>query len=112
MLESAVTETGVAVAQSDQTGYFYGVQMFGRPKSKQIEFQVANRAGVEFEYRLGDRTFTLGPRFTRTHLRCRPTELTFQWGDEAKQPAKTVQPTDGDKFIITGEEGKLSVQKE
>jgi hypothetical protein len=112
MLNSAATETGVAVAQSDQTGYFYGVQMFGRPKSAQIEFQIANRAAVELSYRLGDRTFMLRPQFTRTHLRCRPMELTFAWDDEAEKKSKAMQPKDGDKFIVTGEPGEWSVRRE
>ena len=41
-----VTETGVAVARSEKTGYYYGVQMFGRPKSAAVVFKVENRAGV------------------------------------------------------------------
>jgi uncharacterized protein YkwD len=112
MLNNAITETGLAVAQSEQTGHFYSVQMFGRPKSKQIEFQVANQTDVEVEYRLGDRTFTLNPRFTRTHLRCQSTELAFRRGESAEQQAQTVQPADGDKFVVTGDTEKLTVQKE
>jgi len=32
MLDPDVIETGVAVARSEKTGYFYAVQMFGRPR--------------------------------------------------------------------------------
>src|SRR5262249_23915200 len=46
MLDPDVTDTGVAVARSDKTGYYYAVQMFGRPKSKAVKFRVANRSGV------------------------------------------------------------------
>lgn len=112
MLNSAVTETGVAVAQSEQTGYFYGVQMFGRPKALQIEFQVANRADVDVEYRLGDRTFTLRPRFTRTHIRCRPTELTLQPQDKSQLQRNTVLPNDDDRFVITGAADQLTIHRE
>jgi uncharacterized protein YkwD len=42
MLDPAVAQTGVAVAQSQDSGYYYAVQMFGRPKSKSIEFSLFN----------------------------------------------------------------------
>jgi uncharacterized protein YkwD len=55
MLDPDVTETGGAVAQNEDTGYYYAVQMFGRPKSKAITFKVANEADTTVEYRVGDR---------------------------------------------------------
>src|SRR5262249_46807432 len=33
MVDPDVTEIGVAIAQSPETGYYYAVQLFGRPKS-------------------------------------------------------------------------------
>ena len=42
MLDPDVTETGVGVAQSE-TGYYYAVQMFGRPRSKAEARPVAAR---------------------------------------------------------------------
>ena len=40
MLDPAVTETGVGVARSERTGDYYGVQMFGRPTTEMMEFQI------------------------------------------------------------------------
>jgi uncharacterized protein YkwD len=55
MLDVDVTQTGVAVAQSSDTGYYYAVQMFGRPKSQAIEFAVANQADNAVSYRIESR---------------------------------------------------------
>jgi uncharacterized protein YkwD len=115
MLDPDVTETGVAVAQSPDTGYYYAVQMFGRPKSQAIEFKVANESDAAVEYRIGERTFPLSPRSTRTHLRCRPAELTFQLPDgkpDAKGETKTVQPGTGDRFVVVGDKGAYRVKKD
>ncbi len=72
MLDPDVTETGVAVGRSKKTGYYYAVQMFGRPKSAAIEFEVENRADEAFDYVLGGRNYSLPPKYTRTHTVCRP----------------------------------------
>ena len=98
MLDPAVTEIGVALAYGEQSGNYYAVQMFGRPRSMSIEFKIANNADVTVDYRLGDQTFPLPPRVTRTHLQCRASELSFQWPDG--QGSKTVQPNDGDRYSI------------
>ena len=98
MLNPHVTQTGVAVARSEETGRYYAVQMFGRPRSAQIEFQIVNESQATVRYKLGDSTYRLPTRYTRTHLRCRPTELIFR-----RPQAKHVrfQPEDGDTFVIS-----------
>jgi uncharacterized protein YkwD len=78
MLDPDVTDTGVAVARSETTGYYYAVQMFGRPKSKAIQFDFANESDATVEYRVGSRAFSLAPGYTRTHQLCRPADLTVQ----------------------------------
>ena len=108
MLDPDVTETGVAVARSEKTGYYYAVQMFGRPKSQAIKFQIANQADKTVEYTLGSEQFILEPRFTRTHTLCRPAEMEFQ----APNGLGTVKPTDGQKFAVTGSNGTYELKKE
>ena len=111
MLDPDVTETGVAVARSDKTGYFYAVQMFGRPKSKAIEFRIANKSDAAVEYTIGDRTFPLLPRYTRTHTSCRPSDVKMKWPDEVDGP--TVRPANGDRYtVVSGDSGKLTLKKE
>jgi uncharacterized protein YkwD len=111
MLNPAVTETGVAIAQSDTTGYFYAVQLFGRPKSKQITFQVTNQADTTVQYQIGDRSFPLPPHFTRTHKRCRPTKLVVVSQQESERPAKTFTAADGARFVIAKDGKSVTVEE-
>ncbi len=93
MLEPAVTQTGVAVALAAD-GRYFGVQMFGRPKSEAIRFAVRNRAGEAVHYTVDGHAYSLGPHTTRTHLVCRPVELRI--------PSRGVsaQPKDGAEYEI------------
>src|SRR5205085_9863408 len=75
MLDPDVTETGVAIARSADTGYYYAVQLFGRPKSLRIEFRIANSTGAVVRYKVGDREYDLPPGVVMTHEVCRPTDV-------------------------------------
>ncbi|HKQ30266.1 MAG TPA: CAP domain-containing protein [Burkholderiales bacterium] len=75
MLNSDVTQIGVAVARSDKTGYFYAVQLLGRPKRDAISFQIDNRSNDTISYMLGDRALSLPPGTIRTHRQCGRSEL-------------------------------------
>jgi uncharacterized protein YkwD len=109
MLDPDVTWTGVAVARSDRTGYYYAVQMFGRPRSEAIGFSIANDSDATVKYALGERVFELAPRYTRTHTTCRPPKVRFSLpGDRST----SVKPASGDRFAITGEAGNYRVRKE
>jgi len=110
MLDPDVIEAGMAVANSEKSGKYYGVQMFGRPKSALIEFQVVNESGQDVKYLVGDETQTLGPRFTRTHQDCRPGEIKFAW-DESEGKPETFRPAAKDRFVITKKDGKLQVTR-
>jgi uncharacterized protein YkwD len=79
MLTPQVIDLGVAVAHSKQNGAYFAVQMFGRPKSKSIEFAVSNRTDAKIKYTLTeeDKTFSLAPRFTRVHRQCWPAQVRF-----------------------------------
>lgn len=109
MLLPAVMDTGVAVVQSEETGVYYAVQEFGRPKSAAIEFQIANRAEATVRYKLSDQEYKLLPRFIRAHTICQPEELTLLNGEET---VATLHPSDGERFTITGTPDRLRVQRE
>ena len=111
MLGPAVTETGVGVAQSAQTHYYYAVQMFGRPQTEMIEFQITNRTETPISYAMEGQTFPLPPRSTRTHQQCQSAEITFQWPE--KQEQTVVQPQPGDQYtIVQGDAGLFRLQKD
>lgn len=112
MLDPDVQHTGVAVAQADN-GTWYAVQMFGRPESARIEFKITNAGDRPVRYRIGDERFTIDPRWTRTHARCRPAQVVFgaKAGDEAGDAEAngspdedaTVRPTDGAAYEVTAD---------
>jgi uncharacterized protein YkwD len=111
MLEPDMMEAGMAVARSEKSGKYYGVQMFGRPRSAAIEFQVANEAGEDVKYQVGDQSLTLGPHYIRTHTDCRPVELKFA-GAGSEGQAETFRPVTGDLFVISKKDGSLRVSRE
>jgi len=108
MLGADVTETAVAIAQNRKSGYYYAVQLFARPKSAAIRFEVANRSTALLEYRLNERAFSLPPRHTRRHQECQRPSLALQ------RPAKeSVRPQDGERYVIVPDEsGKLTLRRE
>ena len=111
MLDPDVVHTGVGVARSEKTGYYYAVQTFGRPHSMAIEFRIANRTGEEVSYQIAGKKFRLGPNYVRTHTRCRPTEVTFAPATQKQKPT-TVKPANGDRFVVTSSDEGYEVKKE
>jgi uncharacterized protein YkwD len=107
MLDPDVTDTGVAVARSAD-GTYYAVQMFGRPRSMQVQFKVTNRAGVPVTYTLDGQSFPLPPRVTRTHTVCRPPKLEFPAGKR-----ETLSPRSGSHYTLSQDaNGDLLVQSQ
>lgn len=98
MLDAEVTDIGVAIARSERSQTYYAVQLFGRPRSKRIEFRIANASPGAVEYELGGRTFSLGPRAIRTHQECRVPRLTVHL--PGQRQFTTVRPADGDRYEI------------
>jgi uncharacterized protein YkwD len=98
LLEAEATETGVGIAHSTDSDRYYAVQMFGRPTSLQVRFELVNRGGAAVSYQLGDKTFTLAPGVTRSHTQCsRPTLRLTLPGEAAPVP---LQAADGGRYRI------------
>jgi uncharacterized protein YkwD len=111
MLDADVTETAVVLAQDAGSGYYYAVQLFGRPKSQSIQFQIANQTDATVEYQVGSQTFPLPPGYIRTHQRCRPAELKLP-SPEGKDGAAGLRPASGDRYAIVGEGKQVKLKKE
>ncbi|REK18813.1 MAG: CAP domain-containing protein [Planctomycetota bacterium] len=107
MLRPHVTETGVAVAQSEKTGVFYLVQLFGRPRSATIPFTVSNPTDAAVQYSLGDRSYELPPGFTRKHEMCAPAELQL---DDGGNDSTAQTPSAGQRFVVTGGDDDLALE--
>lgn len=90
LVDGGVTETGVGVAR-DAQGRYYGVQLFGLPRSAQISFRIENTTRESVRYRLGEEEYALGPRVVRTHSICRPARLSVgEFGAAAAAGARYV----------------------
>ncbi len=108
MLDPDVTEAGMALAQAPDGGYIFAVQLYGRPRSKALEFEITNRSLTTVEYSMGDRPFKLEPGHVRSHQVCRPRDLKFRWQDSQGE-ARLVQPKNGDRIVITEKSGALEL---
>lgn len=110
-MEPAVTQTGVAMAQSEKSGYSYAVQLVGRPRSLLYEFSIRNKSAATIQYGFQEETFSLPPRYKRTHQRCQPATVRFQWPSE--QPGSTIQPHDGEPYTVTwNQSGEFQVKSQ
>jgi uncharacterized protein YkwD len=109
MLEPAAMETAVAIARSDETGNYYAVQLFARPRSAQIAFSIANRSGEDVTYQVGERSFTLPPRYTRTHQQCRQETLTFSRGADDADMDQSFTVASGATYVVT-ESAEIQIQ--
>ena len=110
MLDPDVMEVGIGVAQGADHGYLFAVQLFGRPRSKTVEFEITNESKKDVEYKMGDQTFTLAPGHGRSHQVCRPRDLAFQWPD-ADGKEQLVQPQSGDHFVVVQSGGQIELRK-
>ena len=102
MLDPDVTEIGVAVARSIRSGRWFAVQMLGLPRSAQRVVTIVNNAAATVSYELSDNTFSLPPRMTRTHQRCRPVRMVVHWPDG--QPDVTIEPNGDEHYTVVRDE--------
>ena len=77
MLAAEVIDTGVAIAKDERSGKHFGVQLFGRPRSREFTFVVVNETEATIPYRVGVRDYELPPRLVRTHTECLAEQVAF-----------------------------------
>ena len=134
MLEPAVTQIGAAVAQSQASGYYFAVQMLGRPESAAIRFELTNETQTVLRYRLGEQWLELPPGYTRLHQRCQTGEVTLIAAEQApsdETPSDETQsgevqadeadaaeleplafePQAGDRWVVTAAAGQLQLHR-
>ena len=109
MLMPQVVDIGVGIARSNRTQRYFGVQMFGRPKSASTRFEIANRSDAAIRYELDKEAFALPPRVTRTHQGCFSGTLQVMWPGEPASPG--FQPRDGARYTVQRDEsGQFRLQ--
>jgi uncharacterized protein YkwD len=100
MIDDDVTEIGVGIARSEQSGRYYAVQMFGRPQAQAIEFSIANDWNRAVRYELDGRTLVLDPGQVRRHRVCRPPQLEVSLPRRQRRADRSLRPQAGDRFVI------------
>lgn len=116
MINPHVTQIGVAIAHDPESDRYYGVQMFGRPRSAAFRFKVINRTTETVSYSLtqpgsaGDQTqvLELPPQAIRTHLQCQAATIDWAWTEEKD----AVQIKEETALVITGEGDNLEVRQQ
>jgi uncharacterized protein YkwD len=120
MLDRDLDEIGIAVAHSTDTGRYYAVQDFGRPKSRHITFKINNRTDTEVRYAVDGKSFTIKPQYTMTHEACRPPKLVLQLAgtaDGKDEPAadkgQVLHPANGASYVLRKDaSGTIRIQKQ
>jgi hypothetical protein len=94
MLADYVTETGVAVATTDDVTYF-AVQLFGRPKSAAIKLQVSNATNtiqtLVIATNDSEEEMQIPPNAQLTMTRCFPTKLALAGRDGEIQLSESAE---------------------
>lgn len=91
-----MTETGVAVVRApDKHPKYITVQLFGRPKSKEIEFQISNSTKQPVRYVYGQEKLDLRPSTGVMHTSCVGDAVTFENVKFQEKPDGIMQNTSG-----------------
>jgi uncharacterized protein YkwD len=116
MLDPDVTDTGLAIVQSEVNGYFYAVQLVGRPKSLNITFEVKNQSEKSIECRLGGDKFSVAANSKRMCETSRPEVLIINFPTDKKKNLTsrtvTMKPANGDHLVITNGNEGFQIKKE
>ena len=109
LLDPDVVELGVGIAHDSESGKYYAVQDFGRPKSMATRFTLANESASEIKYKVGDKEFDLPTHYRMIHERCRSGPVVIHLAEDGKHDVE-IRPTNGQQYTIRADDaGKLSV---
>ncbi len=103
-----MSDTGIGVARSSATGRYYAVQMFGRPRSQQVVFEITNQTDDTVSFTLDRQKEQIRPGYTVTFTRCRPPTVRLQ---PLSKPA-VFHPASGTHLLLVPRDGGYQVQHE
>jgi len=112
MLDPDATETGMAVARSEKTGYYYAVQLFARPESKNVQVEIANKSETTISYRLAGRQFELPPLYSRRHEQGRPVDLTVELPPKEKPRTHSFKVNGTLRLVVVDDGVTLRIKQE
>ena len=109
MADPDATDLGVAVVRGPRNKHYYGVQVFGRPRARAIQFRVTNSSRRSTSYRVNDRRYEINPREARVHSVCGPPEVGFPAA--TNEEGRKIRPSGGENLVVRGE-ARLTVSAE
>jgi hypothetical protein len=116
MLDPDLKDVGIAIAFAPESGRYFVVQDFGRPKGAAVRFQVSNQTAETLHYRVkptgrgepAENEIELPPRSTMFHEGCRPAKLDWSW----TKNDDSVTAESGQQFVISKTEKGYAVAKQ
>jgi len=115
ILMASATEIGVGVAKSsDPVPKFISVEMFGRPASEGVRFEIINTLATSVAYAFQGKTRDLKPRMTITQSSCSIGEITFTKPAGFLSSGAEIarfKPENGKRYILkSGGDGAISIE--
>lgn len=107
LLDPDLYDIGVGVAYSSHSGRYYAVQDFGRPKSKEIAFEITNETKAAVRYTVDGKEYTIQPNYTMTYQRGRPPRLEFEpagGADNGAEETQVFHPRNGSHYVLRPDE--------
>jgi uncharacterized protein YkwD len=100
LLQGSAIDTGIGVAKAPGANRYYAVQLFGRPRAKEIRYALVNRLDQPVTFRRGGKTDTLRPGMVVTIRSCRPNEIAL---DGIAGSGALLEPEDGVRYEIVAD---------
>ena len=99
LLTDGATDIGIAVVKAPTELRYTIVQLFARPQSLSISFQVANSSGATVKYAVADKTHEIQTGYSARHTTCLAPVVHFD-GKTGQAKATTFDAADGDLFTL------------
>lgn len=104
-----MTQTGVAVARSaDADPKYIAVQLFGRPQSQSLTFQVSNATKEALKFSFAGKSHDLTPHMAFTMQACSGGPVTIE-GKGSQPFSARFEAADGKSYVVSGTGGALKL---
>lgn len=100
MLSASAVDTGIGVAKAPGANRYYAVQLFGRPRSKEIRYALVNRLPQPINFRRGGKADRLAPGMVVTIRSCAPNEIALEG---VAGSGALLEPEDGVRYEIVAD---------
>ena len=100
LIAGSATDTGIGVAKAPGANRYYAVQLFGRPRTKEVRYALVNRLDQPVAFRRGGKPDTLRPGMVVTLRSCRPNEIALEG---IAGSGALLEPEDGVRYEIVAD---------